>query len=122
MSAHMIRSILLTTVDLASTLSNVQSISTNTDWPDDWSTCMDGLPMTLWLDFVVFLDFILSSLPDVVSSPYSNATMETPRPRIVSLLPSITEVLCELGLSEHIVGITHCCDYPLTSSTLVGRK
>ena len=38
--------------------------------------------------------------------------METPRPRIVSLLPSITEVLCELGLSDNIVGITHCCDYP----------
>jgi iron complex transport system substrate-binding protein len=32
--------------------------------------------------------------------------------RIVSLLPSITEILCELGLSEQIVGITHECDYP----------
>ncbi|KAG7371405.1 periplasmic binding protein [Nitzschia inconspicua] len=33
-------------------------------------------------------------------------------PRIVSLLPSITEVLSSLGVADHIVGITHECDYP----------
>lgn len=32
--------------------------------------------------------------------------------RIVSLLPSITEVLSCLGVGEEIVGITHECDYP----------
>ena len=32
--------------------------------------------------------------------------------RIVSLLPSATEIACALGLSEQLVGITHCCDYP----------
>lgn len=32
--------------------------------------------------------------------------------RICSLLPSTTEILCELGLMESIVGITHECDYP----------
>lgn len=32
--------------------------------------------------------------------------------RIVSLLPSITEILAELGVSDQIVGITHECDYP----------
>jgi iron complex transport system substrate-binding protein len=32
--------------------------------------------------------------------------------RIVSLLPSITEVLSSLGVDEYIVGITHECDYP----------
>lgn len=32
--------------------------------------------------------------------------------RIVSLLPSITEILVELGVSSMIVGITHECDYP----------
>ncbi|MCS6777322.1 MAG: cobalamin-binding protein [Chloroherpetonaceae bacterium] len=32
--------------------------------------------------------------------------------RIVSLLPSATEILCELGLEDHLVGVTHECDYP----------
>ena len=32
--------------------------------------------------------------------------------RIVSLLPSATEMVCALGLSNQLVGITHCCDYP----------
>ena len=32
--------------------------------------------------------------------------------RIVSLLPSATEILCALGLEENIVGITHECDFP----------
>lgn len=33
--------------------------------------------------------------------------------RIVSLLPSATEIVCELGLGEDLVGVTHECDYPL---------
>ncbi|WP_020469971.1 cobalamin-binding protein [Zavarzinella formosa] len=32
--------------------------------------------------------------------------------RIVSLLPSATEIVCELGLGEQLVGVTHECDYP----------
>ncbi len=32
--------------------------------------------------------------------------------RIVSLLPSATEIVCELGLAEHLVGVSHECDYP----------
>ena len=32
--------------------------------------------------------------------------------RIVSLLPSATEIVCALGLSESLVGVTHECDYP----------
>lgn len=32
--------------------------------------------------------------------------------RIVSLLPSATEILCELGLGSCLVGVTHECDYP----------
>jgi iron complex transport system substrate-binding protein len=32
--------------------------------------------------------------------------------RIVSLLPSATEIVCALGLDEQLVGVTHECDYP----------
>lgn len=32
--------------------------------------------------------------------------------RIVSLLPSTTEIVCALGLENALVGITHECDYP----------
>jgi iron complex transport system substrate-binding protein len=33
-------------------------------------------------------------------------------PRIVSFLPSATEMACALGLSDQLLGITHECDYP----------
>ena len=32
--------------------------------------------------------------------------------RIVSLLPSSTEILCALGLEASLVGISHACDSP----------
>ena len=32
--------------------------------------------------------------------------------RIVSLLPSTTEIVCALGLEDSLAGITHECDYP----------
>jgi iron complex transport system substrate-binding protein len=35
-----------------------------------------------------------------------------PRERIVSLLPSATEIVCALGLGERLVGVTHECDFP----------
>lgn len=33
-------------------------------------------------------------------------------PRIVSFLPSATEMVCALGLEQLLVGVTHECDYP----------
>src|SRR5690242_1182085 len=32
--------------------------------------------------------------------------------RIASLLPAATEIVCELGLQEQLVGISHGCTYP----------
>src|SRR3979411_3114774 len=33
-------------------------------------------------------------------------------PRIVTLLPSATEIVCALGFEDRIVGRSHECDYP----------
>jgi iron complex transport system substrate-binding protein len=32
--------------------------------------------------------------------------------RIISLLPSLTELVCDLGRGDDLVGVTHECDYP----------
>lgn len=32
--------------------------------------------------------------------------------RVISLLPSATEIVATIGGMEHLVGVTHCCDYP----------
>ncbi len=32
--------------------------------------------------------------------------------RIVTLLPSATEIVCALGLEDRLVGVSHSCDYP----------
>ena len=50
--------------------------------------------------------------------------------RIVSLLPSATEIVCALGLEDELVAVTHECDYPasvrhkpvVTSSVLAGDR
>lgn len=45
-------------------------------------------------------------------------------PRIVSFLPSATEMACALGLGDQLVGITHECDYPpeVRGKTVVVRN
>ena len=37
--------------------------------------------------------------------------------RIVSLLPSATEILCAIGAGSELVGVTHECDYPVDART-----
>jgi iron complex transport system substrate-binding protein len=38
--------------------------------------------------------------------------LSRPARRIVSLLPSATEIVCALGLADRLVAVTHECDYP----------
>ena len=48
-------------------------------------------------------------LVDAAGTPHVPAF---PNPRIVSLVPSITELLCDLGLAEALVGRTGFCVHP----------
>lgn len=43
--------------------------------------------------------------------------LSKPPARVVSLAPSITEMLFALGLDEQIVGVTEFCDYPAASKS-----
>jgi iron complex transport system substrate-binding protein len=38
--------------------------------------------------------------------------------RIISLLPSATEIVCQLGLESHLVGVSHECDFPASVNSL----
>lgn len=40
------------------------------------------------------------------------ARLASPPRRIASLLPSATEIVCDLGLADRLVAVTHECDYP----------
>jgi iron complex transport system substrate-binding protein len=52
--------------------------------------------------------FLISVIFGLVSSAYS---AEPPK-RIITLAPSVTEIIYALGLGESIVGVTTYCDYP----------
>lgn len=47
-----------------------------------------------------------------MSSTAAPADSRAPEPRIVSLLASATELVCALGLGDHLVGRSHECDDP----------
>ena len=38
--------------------------------------------------------------------------LSSPPSRIVCLVPSITQLICALGLDDHLVGVTRFCEYP----------
>lgn len=40
------------------------------------------------------------------------------KPRIISLLPAATEIVCALGMEKRLVGRSHECDYPPTVANL----
>lgn len=52
----------------------------------------------------------------VVSSPFPTkscgVTLQKAPEKIVSLSPAVTEIICELGFKDKLVGISDYCDYP----------
>ncbi len=56
--------------------------------------------------------FCIFFLIVVTVRPASAAEQASPPKRIVSLAPSMTEILYALGLGDNIVGVTTFCDYP----------
>jgi iron complex transport system substrate-binding protein len=57
---------------------------------------------------ILLFVFLLVSLPFTLCS----ATYADPPARIISLAPSVTEILFSAGLGDNIVGVTTFCDYP----------
>lgn len=47
-----------------------------------------------------------------------HGSIRAPARRIVSLAPSITEILFYLGMGESVVGVTRNCDYPAPANNL----
>jgi iron complex transport system substrate-binding protein len=66
-----------------------------------------GIFFSLMKQYFIILSLILSA-----SSLTSAAEPASPPKRIVSLAPSMTEILYALGLGENIVAVTTFCDYP----------
>src|SRR5437763_17216384 len=50
--------------------------------------------------------------PAVIDDAHRRVTLAVPARRIVSLLPSFTEMLSAIGAGDRLVGRTAWCDYP----------
>lgn len=50
-----------------------------------------------------------------------SGVQDAPARRIVSLLPSATEIVCALGLEDRLVAVTHECDFPAAALAGVPR-
>jgi len=73
------------------------------------------LPLSLFLLLLLSAGLALGSPPPQGQAPGRSAP---PASRIVSLAPSITEILFALGLKDKIVGDTDYCDYPPEAKNL----
>ena len=59
-------------------------------------------------------------LIDASGQQHKAVTPESP-PRIVSLVPSITELLCDLGLAPQLVGRTGFCIHPAATVRAIAK-
>lgn len=74
---------------------------------------------------LVILSFVVMILGGCAAPPPENVIPEQPdeKLRIISLMPSNTEILFALGLGDQLVGVTNLCDYPpgLETAVTAGR-
>lgn len=71
------------------------------------------------------VEVVTTSVPEfrvaVIDALGREIVFERPPRRVVSLAPSITEILFSLGLGDMVVGVTSYCDYPPQVSALVSE-
>ena len=48
-----------------------------------------------------------------------NHQIKNKKMKIVSLVPSASEIICDLGLEENLVGVSHECNYPTSLRKLI---
>lgn len=80
-----------------------------------------GLVMTIML--LMLAPLHAAEAPSVIDDDGNRITLPAPAQRIVSLAPSMTELLFSLGAGEQLVGVMDYSDYPPAALTLpvVGR-
>lgn len=80
-----------------------------------------GLVMTIML--LMLAPAHAADAPSVIDDDGNRITLPAPAQRIVSLAPSMTELLFSLGAGEQLVGVMDYSDYPPEALTLpvVGR-
>lgn len=74
-------------------------------------------------NFILSIFFILFLSCPATAADFTDAlnrqiSIPTPPQRIVSLVPSVTEILFKLGLEKHIVAVTDFCTYPEAAQKL----
>lgn len=72
---------------------------------------MNRVKLILFLFFLLLLPGVLCAAVWVDAADRQVEIADSPQ-RIISLVPSVTEILFALGLDEQIVGVTDFCTYP----------
>lgn len=72
---------------------------------------------------MVFCPCLLAQSVSVVDDNQQTVTLEAPAQRIISLAPSLTELLFVAGAGRHVVGVTEYSDFPPEAQgiPIVGR-
>ena len=66
-----------------------------------------------WLLLVLLQSFVAHAV-EVVDDRGFRTTLPHAPQRIVSLLPSLTETICELGYCQRLVGVDRYSNFPLS--------
>ena len=57
-----------------------------------------------------------------MTSPNANVPMQSDAPSIVSLIPSGTDIACDLGLGPRLRAASHACDHPLSRGLPIATR